>query len=594
MRLFALSRTDRRWVILIGTAAIALWGILVLWQPTQVAFFASERRIEPFLSGFYAPETATDGTDYRWTNGAGVVHDVVMPFSRRVLWTVTVATAPVPLGLRINDMTVLHSTRRAYHFLSDTTQWWGENTLTLRSTTFPDSNEARQLGVRMVSVVLRQPMSDWPALLTFLAGALLLFTLLWSARVLGSNGTYDGVVLLAGVGIVALLHLLDPRAAGLWLWNLALITVTIPPLILVLRRWFPLPLVVGWAGMLALRLWGIRYPGFEGHDYQIHLRRLGQFRTGIVSMIAHPYEYGRRQSIILPLYYRVADGLASVLSAPLAMHLLIVVAETSVALLVFVLLRRMEVARRPALFAALLVLLLPISSSVLYWSFMQQITAHVVTFAIAATAATSRRRDSWLAGALLAVVALTHIGETLIAALWYGCIRLAQRDRWSAAWWWRWVPAVLALLAVLPVYRTFLNGVGTDRGSLFNPVSPDVWAQMGVAIQIAVAPIPLLAAVIVVLLLLWRRPRIVVPWAATAVTFWVVELLTQAQVRYLYTGAPLVAVALGVALAPMWQRGRAARVLVIMVLAIVGWVSMALWVDAVMGWQKPRIDGLTH
>jgi hypothetical protein len=55
-----------------------------------------------------------------------------------------------------------------------------------------------------------------------------------------------------------------------------------------------------------------------------------------------------------------------------------------------------------------------------------------------------------------------------------------------------------------------------------------------------------------------------------------------------------VAVSLGVALAPVWQRGRAARVLVILVLAIVGWVSMALWVDAVMGWQKPRIDGLTH
>lgn len=153
---------------------------------------------------------------------------------------------------------------------------------------------------------------------------------------------------------------------------------------------------------------------------------------------------------------------------------------------------------------------------------------------------------------------------------------------------------MLALGTVIPVYQPFLIGVGQDRGTLLRGVSPDVWAQMGVAVEIAVAPIPLAAAVLLVGVFALRRPRIVLPWALTTAGFWLVEVMTQAQVRYLYTGAPLVFAALGVALAPVWQRGRAAKVLVCLVFAVVGWVSLALWVDAVMGWQKPRIDGLTH
>lgn len=589
-----LSRTARRTIVMLGMTAIALWGVLVLGQPTNATFVFAERRIEPFLQGFYAPETASDGTEYRWSNGAGIVHNVILPASHRVLWTVTIATAPVPLGIRINQLTVLHAERRQYHFMTDTTQWWGENTLTLRSTRIADTNEDRLLGVRVVAVHLRQPISDWPAAATFLAGCLLLFSIHWSARILGSRPAHDAFVILAGLAFVALLQWLDPRAAAVWLRDLASISVALPLILFLLQRRFPRALVIGWVMVLFVRLWGIRYPSFEGHDYRIHLHRLDQFRSGIWSLVAHPYEYGKRQSIILPLYYRIADALSWFLGAPLAMHLIIVCAETTVALMVFLLLERAALSRRAATVAALCVLCMPLSSSVLYWSFMQQITAHVLTFAIAMTASGQRRRDGWLAGVLLAIVALTHIGEALIAALWYGLVRLAQSDRFSRAWWWRWVPALLALVAVVPVYLTFIRGVGNDRGTLLHTVSPDVWAQMGVAVRIAVAPLPLLAAVLVVGLLLVQRPRLVLPWGLTALGFWLVELFTQAQVRYLYTGAPLVAVALGSALTPLWRRGWAARVLVVLVIGFVGWVSLALWVDAVMGWQKPRIDGLTH
>jgi hypothetical protein len=87
---------------------------------------------------------------------------------------------------------------------------------------------------------------------------------------------------------------------------------------------------------------------------------------------------------------------------------------------------------------------------------------------------------------------------------------------------------------------------------------------------------------------------VAIPWLAVVAVFATVEALTRAQVRYLYTGAPLIAVAVGWCIPRVWRYGWAGRLLVLLVVAYVAWVSSALWIDAVMGWQKPRIDGLTH
>jgi hypothetical protein len=99
---------------------------------------------------------------------------------------------------------------------------------------------------------------------------------------------------------------------------------------------------------------------------------------------------------------------------------------------------------------------------------------------------------------------------------------------------------------------------------------------------------------IVVLLLLIKKPRLSIPWISVVAVFLGIEVATRAQVRYLYTGAPLVAVALGWCIAPLWRKGIAGRVFVVLVVAFIGWVSSALWIDGVLGFQKPRIDGLTH
>ncbi len=580
---------------MIGFLVLVIWGLAATRNlEDSTEFQMSDRRVTPFLQGFYAPETATDGTTYRWTNGLGVIQAQSIRATTHALWRVSVAASPTPLALYLDGLQVLHQQRRIYQVIGATPSWTGAHELRINTIPFADPNEERLLGVRVTDATLVQSGGRLPALFWLGSVFVILACLVTSALVLGwGMGGVVGATVIAAL-ITSSAPLLDVRAAGTWMFTLAGIAVLLPVSVWGLQRWVPRILMTGWAGLLLVRLWGISYPGFEGHDYRIHLRRLSDFRSGIWTMSAHPYEFGRRESVILPLFYRVADGIASVLGTHLAMHLLIICAETSVALVVWFILRRVRFAPRTALIAALLVLLMPLSTSVLYWSFMQQICAHVVIFAIAYLTIHGSRRAVWVAGVLLAVVALTHIGETFIAVIWYAAIRLAEPDRFQKSWWVRTLPAALAGVAVSPLYWSFFGSLGANATTIVQPSGQQILNQMQVAFTIGLAPLPLVAAGIVVLLLLWHNPRLTIPWLSVVTVFVGVELVTRAQVRYLYTGAPLVAVALGWCISPLWRKGFAARLLVVLVVGYIGWVSGALWIDAVLGWQKPRIDGLTH
>lgn len=570
------------------------WLIGVIAQRPLTTYVMAERSSAPHITGFYAPEQASDGTAYRWTSGLAVIRAVGLVPAPEAIWYVTVAASTQITPMQLNALPVAHQDERRYAILARPTRWNGVQALRIGTTTFTDPAEARELGVRVISASLSHVWQPYPAVLWVCSVALLALMAALSAWLLGWGwrGVLIACVLMLLMATV--MQWSNPRAAGLWVRNLAGVSIIVPLAVWLLRRWFPVVLLTGWASVLLLRLWGIRAPSFEGHDYAIHLRRLSDFRTGIWTMSAHPYEFGRRQSVILPLFYRVSDALAEVLGTHLAMHLMIVCAETSIALLVWLMLRRVSFPPRAALLSAFLVLLMPLSSSVLYWAFMQQISAHVLTFAIAYLTTRGTTKSAWLAAVLLAVVALTHIGETFIAAVWYSALRLAEPDRFRPQWWWRSLPVVVAGVAVLPLYLTFLGNVGASGSALIQPISPAILAQLGVAFTVGLAPVPIGAAIIALAVLVWQRPRVAIPWLAVVAVFATVEALTRAQVRYLYTGAPLIAVAVGWCIQRVWRYGWAGRLLVLLVVAYVAWVSSALWIDAVMGWQKPRIDGLTH
>ena len=553
------------------------WLIGVLAQRPLTTYDMADRSSAPHITGFYAPEQAADGTAYRWTSGLAVIRSVGLVPDPEAIWYVTVAASTHLTQLHLDTLPVAHQDERRYAFLARPTRWNGVQSMRIGTTTFTDPAEARELGVRVISASLSHVWQPFPAVLWVSSVALLSLMAALTAWMLGWGwrGVLIACVLMLLMATV--MQWTNPRAAGLWVRNLAGVSIIVPLAVWLLRRWFPGVLLTGWASVLLLRLWGIRAPSFEGHDYAIHVRRLSDFRTGIWTMSAHPYEFGRRQSVILPLFYRVSDALAEVLG-----------------LLVWLLLRRVSFPPRAALLGAFLVLLMPLSSSVLYWAFMQQISAHVLTFAIAYLTTRGTAKSAWLAAVLFAVVALTHIGETFIAAVWYGALRLAEPDRFRPQWWWRSLPVVVAGVAVLPLYLTFLGNVGASGSALIQPISPAILAQLGVAFTVGLAPVPIGAALIALAVLVWQRPRMAIPWLAVVAVFATVEALTRAQVRYLYTGAPLIAVAVGWCIQRVCRYGCAGRLLVLLVVTYFAWVSSALWIDAVMGWQKPRIDGLTH
>ncbi len=375
----------------------------------------------------------------------------------------------------------------------------------------------------------------------------------------------------------------------------ALVWSCAPVLVWGLRGRVPMPLLAVVVGMYLMRLWGVMYPPFIGHDYLIHLRRVIQFATGgMWTIAAHPYEFGQRTSIIFPLYYRVADLLSQFLGHHLAMHALIITSETALGIAVWLLVRRATGSARVAMWAGILTLMLPISSAVLWWSFMQQITAHVFTIIVAYATVRQDRRGAYIAAVCLGGIALTHIGEMMVAVVWYALLRLSESDRWQAAWWQRTFPVLMLIPLLLPLYVPFLHTVGSSQSALIDPNLTNTWPRLITAFEVGFTPFPLLAVGLLLGVALVQLGRVAWSWLGVGVVFFVVELLTRAQVRYIYTIAPLLAIGCASVLAPLWRRGWAGRVFVLMVMALLVWVSIGLWVDGVLGVRKPRIDGLTH
>lgn len=583
-------------VLLCSVATLAVQG----WraQPGFVVAVAAPRAAT-LLTDFYAPETASDGVHSRWTAGTATITLANTPWQQmsQVQLTFADSARPITTTIQAGQMQVLvpmAQSTRVVSLLLPHTNVGGSQTMTLTTPVIQLTGDERALGIRMRQIaVLAQPWA-WPApqwwgLLVWLCvvGAWLGMLLVGARWAWLGAVTYGPVVLLAMI-------LSDMVNLGQWFPAWAGIAVLVPIGAWLVRRFAPLALVRGWVVVLSLRLIGITYPTFSGHDYLIHLRRVFLFRDGSWTMAAHPYEFGRRQSLILPLYYRLADGVGSLLGYHLAMHLIIVLCETGLGLAVWALLRRSGVTPLLALFSGLLVLSLPISSAVLWWSFMQQITAHVFTVVIAYAVVRRDQRGAYIAAGLLAGVALTHIGEAMVAAVWYGLLRLCESDRFKRAWWLRTLPVLGGGLLLIPIYASFFVNVGQGHAGLINPDLASVWPRMQTAFMVGFAPFPWLAVVLLLVLAVRVAWRTTVPWVLTAGLFFGVELLTQAQVRYIYTAAPLLATGLASVLVPIWRKGWAGRVLVGVCIGFVAWVSFSVWADAILSLQKPRIDGLTH
>jgi hypothetical protein len=399
--------------------------------------------------------------------------------------------------------------------------------------------------------------------------------------------------------IALLFTALNPLHAAQWIRGLAGVSAIIPMFIVIGRRWLPHSLLVVTSVVFAVRAWGITYPPFAGHDYAIHLRRLLRFHDGAAILTDNPYEFGQRVSIILPYYYRFVDALSTLFGHHLALHGVMIMSETALGVVVWLLVRRVGGTDRIAQLAGILTILWPISSAVLWWSFMPQITAHLLAIMVAYAAV---RRDRWggyLAALCLVLIATIHVGEFMVAAVWYGLLRISESDVFRREWWYRSLPVLAVVPIPVVLYWSIVQSFGggttdTTGSSLITIHLNEVLPRMLTAATVAWQPILVWLAPIVIGAAVWRLKRIGWAWLGVGLIFWLVELITQAQVRYFYTLAPLLATGFAVILMPLWRKGYAGRVFVLCLVGFVAWASIALWIDGVMGWQKPRIDGLTH
>ncbi|MFZ9857229.1 MAG: hypothetical protein ACO3F2_02690 [Roseiflexaceae bacterium] len=582
-------------VLLVWVSATLIYPHMT---PLNYSLDSTSPRIVPLVWNIYQPEQASDGTNYRWSQPDAAIVWSGANVGTMPIASVALADAGVPVDLQIAGMPTMLDGARTISIILPPTPWYGQQVVSIQSPIVQSAQESRALGIRLRAIGFAQSQAPtsvplvvalstlWLALMLSSAVALLYHVWWW----IGAIGAPIIVLSLAG---------LDPLFVADWLSGLALVSTIILSVIVIViviaRRWVP-PSLLAVTGIVYLfRLWGVMYPLFAGHDYPIHLRRVFQFSEGIWTLTANPYEFGRRTSVILPLYYRLADMLSQLFGNHLAMHVLIITSETALGIAVWLLVRRAGANQRTAIFAGIVTLLWPISSAVLWWSFMQQITAHVFTVLVAYAAVRRDQRGAYLAALFLGIVATMHIGEMMVAALWYGLLRLTEADIGQRTWWRRTLPVLAIVPFLLPLYAPFLQNLANGTGgSLINPNLNEVIPRMLTAVTVAWQPIPVLVAPVVIGIAVWRLKRLGMAWFGVGVTFWLVELVTQAQVRYLYTVTPLLSTGFAIILMPLWRKGYAGRMFVLCLVGFVAWVSMALWIDGVMGWQKPRIDGLTH
>lgn len=597
--MFDTQRLMRWGALLVGVGLwVGMYVFYMLVTPTSYTLQSHNPQIQPLLMNMYQAETATDGTQYRWSQPESTIRWSGLQYGQMAIATVQVADVGQPVLLHLNTYETNVSGQRTLTILLNNTPVDGQHSIALSAPTYEVPGDSRSLGIRVRAVGLSLVHPPTMPIIMLLSMTWLAVICAISVSMLRRQYWVIGVILAPAVSL--LMTALNPLHAVQWLAGLAVVSSIVPILIFGLRRWLPIGFLAVTSATYAIRLWGVMYPPFAGHDYVIHLRRLLRFHDGATILTDNPYEFGQRVSLILPYYYYLADALSTVIGHHLALHGLMITSETALGVVVWLLLRQIGVPSRTAQLAGILTVVWPISSAVLWWSFMPQITAHVLTVVVAYAAVRLDRRGAYLAALCLVLIAAMHIGEFMVAAVWYGFLRISERDIWRREWWQRSLPVCavipIPLLLYWPVIQTFGSTETAPmlaQSSMSNQLDT-LLPRMLMAITVAWQPIPVWVTPVVIGAAVWGLKRTGWAWLGVGVTFWLVELITQAQVRYLYTVTPLVAIGFASVLQPIWRKGRAGRLFVLCLVGFVAWVSLALWIDGVMGWQKPRIDGLTH
>lgn len=588
-----------QWVLASVIACVCLASGFWVVSPGTFSLTYSETD-DALYHNIYAVEQDALGQQYYWTEADAQLIVPRTSWAPFAIMGITLLDSARPLTVELNSLAIeLRETRRVFVLVTipPKSAYVDINAPALQTT-----SDTRSLGVRITDVLIYRVGNAVPAPMWFAMLCVLIGLLTISMRVAGITTWHLWSVVL----IVPLLMLWatthGASDATSWVWNWVLTWGLLIVASLVMRFVIPdLPVgvrvfVLVW---LLVRIIGVTYPGFEGHDYLIHAKRLLTMQdTQQWTVLDYPYEFNRRPALIVPLFYALSAVLEPFLGTSLAMHIIAVCVETTTALLVWVLIQRLAIPLRIRVVTLILLLAMPLSSAVLWWSFFPQILAHFCLFGMMASVIRRDMRGAWWAGVWCAAVAWSHIGELLIAVVWYLCARIYESDRGTRDWWMRWLPVVLIPLSALVVYIPYMQlllspSVSNVPSFRTPPLLPRL-SQIKEAFAVGFAPIPWWLFP-VIWGVAWRRaPSLARPWLIAAAIWISVELVTGYQVRYIYFTVPVLVLGMAYILVPHTRHGWAGRLFVMTIVFFVTWVSFAHWHDATLLLHRMRVDGLTH
>jgi toxin CptA len=604
-RRWTLALARPAWLVPLAAVLLALLLLIVesraLTQRPAAHLDVDTREANLLLSGFHAIERDGRGA-YRWSSGdSRIAFDPVGAGGRLAL---TLRLGPPPpelaaagftLGFGANRYADLPSDGRPrqYHVLvpHDAPRLDGL-TVMLQSRTVASAADPRAVGLRFETATLAVVGTGavWPAPGLVLAQtALLLLGLLLLRRLaIPPVAAVVGLALLA----LAILALRDGQSLLVYRY-LARLAVALA-LLAGLTYWL-LPQAerrLAWLGppWLVRALWGITilaclvrfagalYPLFSGFDLGLNVDRLIQNLSGRLVITRRSIEFHNGITVYPPGPYLVyMPGLLLGLSPPLLVQSASAFVDGLGALSVGALARALGARPRAALLAALLYAAVPVSLTALWWGLTAQVFGQALmaplALALLAALRQPRRVALWvLAGVLLTVAALSHIGVTIVAFAWLGLAWLALARR-GAALPGAWLRLTLALavsgvvsLALLYVDVAALKVQQFDtvgREILSEGYEP-IYALIWRGFLIAFHPLVLLLLPAGLLLLLRRRtpvggPELILGWIGTALIFLLVEITTGLQVRYIYFLTPLACILAGLLLDRLAAHSATAR-----------------------------------
>ncbi|GAC1383971.1 MAG: hypothetical protein NVSMB42_01350 [Herpetosiphon sp.] len=635
-RVMTRSRLLLGGLLLIGlVGGLVLLDSIVLQRRWQAGYHfpVGKWESEILVDGVFDPEHDGYGVQYRWSNGASTIRFSPAVAVGPALFDLQSggippgAVAPRPSRLTLNGqpwLTVpVQATPRHYALILPLTgPIVDQVAVSIQSPTSSLPSDNRRLGIRLdtagVSWIGRPPALP---LLRLLAAQ-------WLVAVLGTMaaarlGAPPKLLVLVTAGLVLFLMALlihDLMLVRSWVERTAVAAIAIlaaahfaPPLV---ARFVP-----GWTIRqvrvlvavtllaIAIRIVGMLNPAFATHDQWIHNGRLSTIQTGWLFLTDRPTEFGSKTVIVPALYYLLVQPLTLVFDNPIALMLVQATFDGTAALLIALFVQRLGGTFRAAISAALLMSMMPIQLTAVWWGFAPQVWGQSLILAVAVVAAgnSPRGRTEWLtAGTLFTAALMSHNGIAALGGLWLaGYIALTWlRDRANRAEWLGWTLVVVGATAVavattyVDAIQQFIAGLAQSSDVTSNYDTAARIRELLNAIPAAVTPLGLALPAAGIAWLLARvcprQRRLLGAWLASSTFFWLVDMVRGLQVRYAYFAIPVVVAGVSMLLDRLMARGRWNRVAVWCLLAFAAWTGLQLWYLGTVWFVKAPIMPLTH